>query len=161
MWYKNGEVFNSPQAIRNSMKETSLPMILSDELIESLGFIPVVDAKPIPTETQYIVEGGVELFNGVPTKVYSVMDKTAEMIEAEAKALVPQQVTPRQARLALLQATLLDEVEALLVNDKAMQIWWEYSLDIQRNHSHIVAMTTAMGMTELQMDELFILAGSL
>lgn len=35
---------------------------------------------------------------------------------------VPQSVTPRQARLALLQATLLDDVELLLLNDKAMQI---------------------------------------
>jgi hypothetical protein len=65
------------------MKETSLPMILSDSLIESLGFVKVVDVKPTVTDTQYIIEGGVELFNGVPTKVYSVMDKTAEQIQAE------------------------------------------------------------------------------
>ena len=76
-------------------------------------------------------------------------------------SLVPKVITPRQARLALLQATLLDDVELLLANDKAMQIWWEYSLDIQRNHPHITAMTAAMGMTETQMDELFVLAGSL
>lgn len=74
---------------------------------------------------------------------------------------IPKEVTPRQARLALLQATLLDEVELLLVNDKAMQIWWEYSLDIKRDHPHIIAMGTALGMTEAQLDELFILAGSL
>ena len=85
----------------------------------------------------------------------------AEALALEAIPKVPESVTPRQARLALLQATLLDEVEALLANDKAMQIWWEYSLDIQRNHEHIVAMATAMGMTEVQMDELFILAGTL
>lgn len=90
----------------------------------------------------------------------------ADQREAEYLALsllpqVPQEVTPRQARLALLQATLLDEVELLLVNDKAMQIWWEYSLDIKRDHPHIIAMGTALRMTEQQLDDLFILAGSL
>lgn len=69
---------------------------------------------------------------------------------------VPTQITPRQARLALLAVGLLDEVEILLANDKAMQIWWEYSLDIQRNHEHIVTMGSALGLTESQLDELFI-----
>jgi len=69
---------------------------------------------------------------------------------------VPQMLTPRQARLALLAVGLLDEVETLLANDKAMQIWWEYSLDIQRNHEHIVVMGAALGLTELQLDNLFI-----
>jgi|SRR3990172_10186459 len=76
-------------------------------------------------------------------------------------SLVPKVITPRQARLALLQATLLDEVELLLANDKAMQIWWEYSLDIQREHGHIIAMGTALGLTDVQLDDLFILASSL
>jgi hypothetical protein len=92
MWYKNGAVFNSPTAIRNSMKETSLPMILSDELIESLGFIPVVDVKPTITATQYIIEGGVELVDSVPTKVYSVIEKTAEQIEEETSAYMSSMV---------------------------------------------------------------------
>lgn len=74
---------------------------------------------------------------------------------------IPQSVTPRQARLALLQATLLDEVELLLANDKAMQIWWEYSLEIERNHTYIEAMATALGLTTTQLDDLFILANTL
>jgi len=76
-------------------------------------------------------------------------------------SLVPKVITPRQARLALLQATLLDEVELLLSNDKAMQIWWEYSLEIERNHTHIEAMATALGLTAVQLDDLFILAATL
>lgn len=70
--------------------------------------------------------------------------------------VVPQMLTPRQARLALLNAGLLDEVETLLANDRAMQIWWEYSLDIQRNHEHVVAIGSALELTETQLDELFI-----
>jgi len=76
-------------------------------------------------------------------------------------AHVPQTITPRQARLALLQATLLDEVELLIANDRAMQIWWEYSLEIDRNNEHIITMSTALGLTESQLDDLLILGASL
>lgn len=76
--------------------------------------------------------------------------------EKRAVVLVPTMLTPRQARLALLGVGLLDEVETLLASDKAMQIWWEYSLDIQRNHEHIVTIGGALGLTETQLDDLFI-----
>ena len=82
-WYKDGEVFTSLTAIRNSMKDMSLPMLLSDNLVAELGFIKVVDVKPTITDTQYLVEGSIELVNGVPTKVYTVINKTAEQIQAE------------------------------------------------------------------------------
>lgn len=70
-------------------------------------------------------------------------------------------ITPRQARLALLGVGLLDEVETLLAGNKAMQIWWEYSLDIQRNHEMIIAMGTQLGMSESDMDNFFIEANKL
>jgi hypothetical protein len=83
-WYKDGEVFNSLTAIRNKMKEVSLPMLLNDSLVAELGFIKVVDVKPTITDTQYIVEGEVALaLGGIPTKTYMVMDKTAEQLQAE------------------------------------------------------------------------------
>lgn len=74
---------------------------------------------------------------------------------------VPQSLTPRQTRLALLQATLLDEVETMLSTNREMQIWWEYSLEILRDHPHIIAMGTALGLTESQLDELFIAGANL
>lgn len=86
------------------------------------------------------------------------IDKAVAKRKDELKVKV---ITPRQARLALLNATLLDEVEALLANDRAMQIWWEYSLDIQRNHEHIVKIGGALRLSEVQLDELFIEAGKL
>jgi len=79
-----------------------------------------------------------------------------ELIEPTPIIEVPKILTPRQARLALLAVGLLDEVDTLLAGNKAMQIWWEYSLDIQRNHEHIVTMGGALGLTETQLDDLFI-----
>lgn len=74
---------------------------------------------------------------------------------------VPQSITPRQLRLALLDATLLDEVEAMVATDRAMGIWWEYSLDIERNNEYIINAGLALGLTEKQIDDLFISASKL
>jgi hypothetical protein len=82
-WYKDGKVFNSYTSIRNELKDVSLPALLNDSIVAEQGFIKVVDIKPTITATQYLVEGNVELLDGVPTKVYTVMDKTAEQIQAE------------------------------------------------------------------------------
>lgn len=83
MYYKNGEVFNSQQAIRNDNKDTSLPHFMTDELIESLGYQAVVDVAPTASVTQRVVEGAVELVNGIPTKIYTLVDKTAEELSIE------------------------------------------------------------------------------
>jgi hypothetical protein len=61
----------------------------------------------------------------------------------------------------LLGAGLLDDIETLLATDKTMQIWWEYSLDIARTNEHIVNAGIALGLTELQLDEMFIAASKL
>lgn len=74
---------------------------------------------------------------------------------------IPQTITPRQCRLQLLSLGLLDEVEALCASDRDMQIWFEYSLDFQRNHEMIIAMALQLGMTELDMDNFFIEASKL
>ena len=65
-------------------------------------------------------------------------------------------ITPRQARLALHKAGLLDEVTTMLAADKEMEIWWEYSLDIQRDHEMVITLGTQLGLTEAQLDQLFI-----
>jgi len=82
-WYKDGEVFNSLIAIRNKMKEVSLPMLLTDSIVAELGFVKVADVKPAIAASQYTVEGAIELVLGVPTKQYTVVDKSVEQIASE------------------------------------------------------------------------------
>lgn len=84
-----------------------------------------------------------------------------ELIEPTPVIEVPQTITPRQLRLQLLTITLLDEVEALCATDKAMSIWFEYSLDFQRSHPMIEAMGLQLGMSETDMDNFFIEANKL
>ena len=86
MYYKNGQTFGSQTAIRNDMKDTSLPHFMTDELIESLGYQVVVDVVPTASATQRVVEGGVELVDGIPTKIYTLADKAVEEVLAEQSA---------------------------------------------------------------------------
>lgn len=74
---------------------------------------------------------------------------------------IPISVTPRQAKLALLSAGLLDDVEAAIdaITDPATkrvaQIEWEYAQEIRRDWPFLVQLATAMGMTSTDLDELF------
>ena len=79
---------------------------------------------------------------------------------------VPQTVTMRQARLALLGAGKLSLVDAAIdgmpePQKSAARIEWEYSNEVQRNNSFVSALGPALGMTEEQIDQLFIAAAKL
>lgn len=79
---------------------------------------------------------------------------------------VPQTVTMRQARLALLGAEKLALVDAAIdgmpePQKSAARIEWEYSNEVQRNNSFVSALGPALGMTEEQIDALFVAADKL
>ena len=75
---------------------------------------------------------------------------------------VPQSVTMRQARLALLGAGLLDDVEvAITAAGPAAKIEWDYATEVQRSSGLVPAMATALGMTPAQIDALFVTASGL
>lgn len=82
MWYKNGQTYMSQQAIRNDNKPSSLPNFLSDEVIESLGYVEVVlNGYPDYSQVQTIQDGGVQLVDGLPTQVWNVVDMFADTAE--------------------------------------------------------------------------------
>ena len=79
---------------------------------------------------------------------------------------VPDSVTMRQARLALLGAGLLSQVDAAIAampspQKEAAQIEWEYAATVERNSPLIGQLAPALGMTEAEMDQLFIEASLL
>lgn len=79
---------------------------------------------------------------------------------------VPQSVTMRQARLALLGARLLDDVEAAIAalpspQKEAARIEWEYSQEVQRRAGFVSVLAPLLGMTDAQTDALFIQAQGL
>lgn len=70
---------------------------------------------------------------------------------------VPQTITIRQARRVLLAAGLLDDVEAVVANtSREVQIDWEFATEVNRSWPVLVEMSKLIGLTEEQLDDLFI-----
>jgi hypothetical protein len=68
----------------------------------------------------------------------------------------------RQARLALLQFGLLDTVNAAVAaGGDADKITWEYATEVDRNSPMVSNLAGALSLTDQDLNNLFILAGSL
>jgi len=79
---------------------------------------------------------------------------------------VPQIVTMRQARLALLGAGKLAAVNAAInalpsPTKEAAQIEWEYSQEVQRHNGFVSLLAPVLGMTEADLDALFVAGAAL
>lgn len=106
-------------------------------------------------------------------KVQKERDATPEEVaEIEARKaaaavpVVPQSVTMRQARLALLAAGKLAAVEAAIASlpspqKEAAQIEWEFSSVVDRNRPLVQTLGPALGLSEAELDALFIQAAQL
>jgi hypothetical protein len=75
-------------------------------------------------------------------------------------------VTMRQARLALLSAGYLSTINAAIANmagaqGEAARIEWEYSQEVQRDRGLVLSLGTSLGLTESQLDALFVTAASI
>ena len=78
---------------------------------------------------------------------------------------VPYEVSMRQGRLALLQYNLLDTVNTIIarmpgIQGAAARIEWEYATGIKRSSALVAGLIPYLGLTEDQLDELFILANT-
>lgn len=79
---------------------------------------------------------------------------------------VPDAITMRQARLALLGAGLLATVDAAIdglpsPQREAAWIEWEYAAEVRRDSAMITMLAPALGLSDTQVDELFIAASGL
>jgi len=91
---------------------------------------------------------------------------TQAEIDAVYQATVPQQVTMRQARRALLNAGLLTTVNTAIaamtgVEGDAARIDWEFSSTVERNQPLVISMGAALGLSSAQLDALFIAASQI
>ena len=89
--------------------------------------------------------------------VYNQTDwETMRDDEMRARNPVPQQVTMRQARLALLNAGLLDDVEVVIATaGREAQLGWEYATVVDRSNPAIAAVQQQEALTDAQIDDLF------
>jgi len=156
--------------LRKDNPNTSFPKRMSDQQLASWNVYPVVteDDPAHDSATQYVQSASQPtLVNGVWTLAKTVVDYTAqELADKLADKRSGMVITPRQARLALIQTNRLADVEAAIAampepNKTVVQTEWEYAVDIERTSPWISGMVTALGMTEAEMDQLFELAATL
>lgn len=96
-------------------------------------------------------------------------DEQAEIEAREGEAAqqaIPQEVTMRQARLALLAIGKLDQVppaiESLTGADRDVaRIEWEFSSTVVRSRALVVMLGQALGLDDEALDQLFITAAGL
>jgi len=80
---------------------------------------------------------------------------------------IPQSVSMRQGRLALLGAGMLEMIDAAIaaIEDPVMRqaatIEWQYANTIERNSAFVQQMVAGLGLTDAQMDALFVEAAKL
>jgi hypothetical protein len=134
----------------------TFPTTLTEELLKKFNIFLAKGETPEIDHTLQMIEEESPEFNGdYWERKWKIEDRPLEGLNSIAK-YIPSVISPRQARLILLQAELLDDVEAMLTTNREMQIWWEYSLEIERNSEHIINAGLALGLTDEQLDNLFI-----
>lgn len=95
-------------------------------------------------------------------QIYAVAVDVAGDPDPAPAPVVPRSVTMRQARLALLNAGMLDAVQAAVAGaGPAAAIAWEYSQAVERDYGLVPAMAASLGLTDAQIDALFTAAAAL
>ena len=102
-----------------------------------------------------VLDSQTEEFDGTNVVVTRTWSDPVPTVE------VPESVTPYQARIALLEAGLLDQLTDLM-NDPstptAAKIAWEYATVWMRNSVFITSLGPSLGLSEADIDNLFIAA---
>ena len=74
---------------------------------------------------------------------------------------IPTSITPLQAKLHLFEIDLLVEVEAMVKQDRKVEIYWTNAQNFYRTDEILLAMATALGLSDAQLDDLFLQASKL
>jgi hypothetical protein len=130
--------------------------------------VPLVEVEA-PTYnqlTQKCEEGIPDNDSGPWKQTWVITALTPEELENTRKAKVPKSVTMRQARLALHFAGLLGNVIAIIdameePEKTAAKITWDFAQTVDRDFGMVPELAVALGLTEREIDNLFVTAGSI
>ena len=151
--------------LRRAYPQVLFPIEPSLDELAMYGVYPLLatDSPGYDPAAQTLEEATPVQIDDVWTQQWAVRALTPE----ELKARVPTIVTMRQARLALLQAGLLSQIEAAIAGieeagqRQAVQIEWAYAAEVNREHPWVQSLATALDLSEGQLDDLFTLAATL
>jgi hypothetical protein len=143
---------------------------MSDEIIEETA--PAFEPYESSLGTVTGVEGDYYIINTIDGKVIGVRangEPSADNIEADianpapAPVAVPQEVTRRQIFLALL-ATSSSLTRAAIrggLVDEAALIEFDEAITFKRTHPLVAALASSLGLSDAEVDAIFIAAAAL
>lgn len=100
----------------------------------------------------------------LPPGSVKITDAEAEALRPVPAPVVPQVVSRFQARAALHLAGLLDDVEALMAapgTPALAKLAWADAQEFKRNSPTVLSLSASLGLTEAQLDALFITAAGI
>ena len=120
----------------------------------------ILDANGAVANRIEATESFVEQQHPGKWRLAEVQDVPAEPINP-----VPQSISMRQARLALLQTGKLQQISSAITSlpypqKEEAEIEWQYSNEVQRYNGLVSLLAPTLGLSETDLDELFILAAS-
>lgn len=125
---------------------------LVDENNHIIVLSPAQDVSLFPPDIQKLCE---------KTWTADVVDSYLNGFQNISQSKV-KSVTMRQARLALLNTGLLDAVNSAITSgDDVHKIEWEFAATIDRNSPLVISLSSGLGLTEDQVDSLFLEASRL
>jgi len=130
----------------------------------TLNIVDTEDLHHFATGTfETVIENDIEVEKEVliPLEEYCKTLQISAYIEPEIRIIIPTKITMRQCRLYLLSKDLLDDIETLVSTSKAWQIEWEYANEVLRTNQLIPAMQSALNLTDIQIDTMFLEASKL
>lgn len=118
-------------------------IVINRIIVDSLGVLPnLVNGENAVIGAQYYPQ-------------------TGEFTPPQPHTIVPAEVTIRQAELALREAGYLAAVETWVATlDGELEIYWKRSQTVRRDHAFVESARVELGLTQQQMDGLFILAAT-
>jgi len=167
MYYQpeTGRMFGLHSEIRAALPHVMFGASITEGDLEFVGIFPLRGEAPDVEAGQIAERIAVDLVDEQWTQLWAVRDMTSEEVEA-ARPPVPQEVTMRQARLALLAIGKLDQVppaiESLEGADRDVaRIEWEFSSTVVRTRALVVMLGQALGLDDEALDQMFITAAGL
>lgn len=137
--------------------------------VDGLAFVWARESAyptPVPEFFGTCPDGAFTMIDGVLDVVSQYDFENMQTDEMRARDKTPKSVTMRQARLALLGAGLLATVSDAVATmagaeGDAARIEWEFSSEVKRDQPLVIALAPVLGMTDAQLDDLFIAAAAL
>lgn len=110
-----------------------------------------------------VYKEGFDIKFNVELNEFDYVEKTAPIVEEVPvdENIVPTKISRLQAKLQLLEIGLLDEVEILVEQDRKVKLYWNDADNFYRTDEILLGMATALGLTDTQLDDLFLQASKL